>query len=158
MTIAYPIEQYAGTVIGVIQAEVNLKHVWDVVSNIKTGEAGYAYVVTRSGDLIAHRDISLVLRRQNLGHLTQVKGAFQVASGAPRPKVTLASNLEGKRVISSNAFIPSLQWLVIIERPAEEAYTPLYASMLRTSASSFGRLQYGGAGELVCGATGGSAA
>jgi signal transduction histidine kinase len=133
MTIAYPIEQFAGTVIGVLQAEVNLKHVWDVVSNIKTGEAGYAYVVSRSGDLIAHRDISLVLRRQNLGHLTQIKGAFQVASGAPRPKVTLASNLEGKRVISSHAFIPSLQWLVVIERPAEEAYIPLYASMLRTS-------------------------
>ena len=133
MTIAYPIEQYAGTVIGVIQVEVNLKYIWDVVSNIKTGEAGYAYVVTRSGDLIAHRDISLVLRRQNLAHLAQVQTAFQVASGAPRPKVTLASNLEGKRVISSSAFIPSLQWMVFIERPAEEAYTPLYASMLRTS-------------------------
>jgi signal transduction histidine kinase len=134
MTIAFPIEQFAGTVIGVIQAEVNLKHVWDVVSNIKAGEAGYAYVVSRSGDLIAHRDISLVLRRQNLGHLTQVKGAFEVASGPPQPKVTIASNLEGKKVISSNAFIPSLEWLVFIERPAEEAYTPLYASMLRTSA------------------------
>jgi signal transduction histidine kinase len=48
--------------------------------------------------------------------------------------VTVASNLEGKKVISSSAFIPSLQWLVIIERPVEEAYTPLYASMLRTSA------------------------
>ena len=46
----------------------------------------------------------------------------------------LASNLEGKRVISANAFIPSLQWLVIVERPAEEAYAPLYAAMLRTSA------------------------
>jgi signal transduction histidine kinase len=134
MTIAFPIEQFAGTVIGVLQAEVNLKHVWDIVSNIKAGEAGYAYVVSRSGDLIAHRDNSLVLRRQNLGHLTQVKGAFEFVSGAPRPRVTVASNLEGKRVISANAFIPSLQWLVIIERPAEEAYTPLYASMLRTSA------------------------
>jgi signal transduction histidine kinase len=134
MTIAYPIEQFAGTVIGVLQAEVNLKHVWDVVSNIKAGEAGYAYVVSRSGDLIAHRDISLVLRRQNLGHLTQVKAASQAASGAPRPEATLAYNMDGKKVISSYAFIPSLQWVVIIERPAEEAYTPLYASMLRTSA------------------------
>src|SRR5262245_5943994 len=134
MTIAFPIEQYTGTVIGVLQAEVNLKHVWDVVSNIKTGEAGYAYVVSRSGDLIAHRDISLVLRRQNLAHLTQVKGALEVASGAPRPIVTVTANLEGKKVISSSAFIPSLQWLVIIERPVEEAYTPLYASLLRSSA------------------------
>ena len=134
MTIAFPIEQYAATVIGVLQAEVNLKHVWDVVSNIKAGEAGYAYVVNRSGDLIAHRDISLVLRRQNLGHLTQVKAASQDASGTPRLRVTLAHNIDGKKVITSSAFIPSLQWLVIIERPAEEAYTPLYASMLRTSA------------------------
>jgi signal transduction histidine kinase len=134
MTITFPIEQFAGTVIGVLQAEVNLKLVWDVVSNIRTGEAGYAYVVSRSGDLIAHRDISLVLQRRNLAHLAQVKTAFQVASGAPRPRVMLASNLEGKKVISSNAFIPSLQWLVIVERPAEEAYAPLYAAMLRTSA------------------------
>jgi signal transduction histidine kinase/HAMP domain-containing protein len=133
MTIAFPIEQFAGTVIGVLQAEVNLKHVWDVVSHIKAAEAGYAYVVSRPGDLIAHRDISLVLRRQNLGHLTQVKAVSQAASGAPRTEVTVAYNLEGKRVISSYAFIPSLQWVVIIERPAEEAYTPLYASMLRTS-------------------------
>jgi signal transduction histidine kinase len=134
MTIAFPIEQFAGTVIGVLQAEVNLKHVWDVVSNIKAGQAGYAYVVSRSGDLIAHRDISLVLRRQNLSHLTQVKAASQAVSGAPWTEVTVAYNLEGKKVISSYAFIPSLQWVVIIERPAEEAYTPLYASMLRTSA------------------------
>jgi two-component system, NtrC family, sensor kinase len=118
----------------VLQAEVNLKHVWDVVSTIKAGEAGYAYVVSRSGDLIAHRDISLVLRRQNMGHLTQVKGTFEFASGAPRPRVTVTNNMDGKKVISSSAFIPSLQWAVIIERPAEEAYTPLYASMLRTSA------------------------
>ena len=133
-TIAFPIEHFAGTVIGVLQAEVNLKYVWDVVSSIKAGEAGYAYVVSRSGDLISHRDISLVLQRRNLGHLTQVKAAFQAASGAPRPEVTVAYNVEGKKVISSYAFIPSLQWVVIIERPAEEAYAPLYASMLRTSA------------------------
>src|SRR4030095_1140516 len=134
MTISFPVEQYAGTVIGVLCAEVNLKHVWDVVSSIKAGEAGYAYVVSSTGDLISHRDISLVLQRRNLGHLNQVKAAFQAASGTPRPEVTLADNLDGKRVISSYAFIPLLPWVVIIERPAEEAYAPLRASTLRTAA------------------------
>jgi signal transduction histidine kinase len=134
MTIAFAIEHFAGTVIGVLQAEVNLKYVWDVVSSIKAGEAGYAYVVSRSGDLISHRDISLVLQRRNFSGLTQVKAAFQTASGIPRPEVTLAYNVEKTKVISSYALIPSLQWAVIIERPAEEAYAPLYASMLRTSA------------------------
>ena len=133
MTIAFPIEQFGGAVIGVVRAEVNLKHVWEIVSSIKAGEAGYAYVVDRRGDLISHRDISLVLQRRNLGHLAQVKAAFQTASGTPRSEVTLAENLDGKKVISSYAFIPSVQWVVIIERPAEEAYAPLYASMLRTA-------------------------
>jgi signal transduction histidine kinase len=133
MTIAFPIEHFAGTVIGVLQAEVNLKYVWDVVSSIKAGEAGYAYVVSGSGDLISHRDISLVLQRRNLGHLTQVKAAFQAATATPLPEVTVAYNQEQKKVISSYALIPSLQWAVIIERPAEEAYAPLYASVLRTS-------------------------
>ena len=89
--------------------------------------------MSRSGDLIAHPDISLVLQRRNLAHLAQVKGAFQVV-GRPRPRAMLAYNLEGKRVISSNALIPILEWVVIVERPVEEAYEPLYASMLRTSA------------------------
>jgi two-component system, NtrC family, sensor kinase len=40
MTITFPIEQFAGTVIGVLRAEVNLKHVWDVVSSIKAGGSG----------------------------------------------------------------------------------------------------------------------
>src|SRR5262252_2838948 len=42
---------------GVAAAEVNLKFVWEVVSRIKVGEQGLAYVVDRSGTLIAHPDI-----------------------------------------------------------------------------------------------------
>jgi signal transduction histidine kinase len=133
MTITVPIEQFAGTVIGVLQAEVNLKHVWDVVSGIKAGAAGYAYVVDRSGDLISHPDISLVLQRRNLAHLDQVKAAFQTATAVTRSDLTVAYNIDGKKVISASAFIPSLQWVVIIERPVEEAYAPLYASTLRTA-------------------------
>src|SRR3990172_5397232 len=52
MTIAVPIERFAGDVIGVLKAEVNLKYVGEVVSAIKIGRAGYAYVVTRTGALI----------------------------------------------------------------------------------------------------------
>jgi hypothetical protein len=47
---------------GVSVAEVNLKLIWDVVSQIKVGERGQAYVVDAQGRLIAHPDISLVLR------------------------------------------------------------------------------------------------
>src|SRR6516225_2803856 len=51
---------------GVSVAEVNLKLIWDVISQIKVGEHGQAYVVDREGRLIAHPDISLVLRNTDM--------------------------------------------------------------------------------------------
>ncbi|MET0501788.1 MAG: ATP-binding protein [Candidatus Binatia bacterium] len=133
MTIAVPIERFAGDVIGVLQAEVNLKYIGDVVSAITVGKAGYAYAVTRTGELIAHPDISLVLQRRNVAQLDQVKAAFQNIPGGAAPTAIVVDNLQGKSVLSSSAVIPSLDWAVILERPVEEAYETLYASMLRTS-------------------------
>ena len=43
ITVALPLERYAGKVVGVLQTEVNLKYVWEVISAIKQGRAGYAY-------------------------------------------------------------------------------------------------------------------
>jgi signal transduction histidine kinase len=133
MTIAVPIERFAGDVIGVLQAEVNLKYIGDVVSAITVGRAGYAYAVTRTGELIAHPDISLVLQRRNVATLEQVKAAFQSAPEKPTPNAIVADNIQGKSVLTSFALIPGLDWAVIIERPVGEAYETLYASMMRTS-------------------------
>jgi signal transduction histidine kinase len=76
---------------GVSIAEVNLKLIWDVVSQIKVGEHGHAYVVGSQGRLIAHPDISLVLRNTDMSKLVQVQAALaaqaalaeQAAAAAP---------------------------------------------------------------------------
>src|SRR5262249_49219119 len=60
---------------GVSVAEVNLKLIWDVVSQIKVGDRGHAYVVDAQGRLIAHPDISLVLRNTDMSKLAQVRAA-----------------------------------------------------------------------------------
>lgn len=60
---------------GVTVAEVNLKFIWDVISRIKVGEEGHAYVVDSGGLLIAHPDIGLVLRKTDLSGLDQVDAA-----------------------------------------------------------------------------------
>ena len=133
ITVAVPIERFAGEIIGVLEAEVNLKHVWDVVSSIRIGKAGFAYAVTRSGDLIAHPDISLVLQRPGMAQLKQVQTAFQIPPGVTKPTAMVSSNIQGAKVFTSSAVIPGLDWAVVIEQPVDEAYQPLYASMLRTS-------------------------
>jgi signal transduction histidine kinase len=128
MTVAVPIERFAGDVVGVLVAEVNLKYIWEVVSRIKVGQAGYAYVVSREGDLIAHPDISLVLQKRQVKQLSQVQTAL---AGAPA-RFVAQPNLAGQQVFAAFSTIPELGWAVLLERPAAEAYAPLYASILRT--------------------------
>ena len=69
---------------GVSIAEVNLKLIWDVVSQIKVGEHGHAYVVGAQGRLIAHPDISLVLRNTDMSKLVQVQAARARAANDPK--------------------------------------------------------------------------
>ena len=128
MRMAVPIERVAGEVIGVLMAEVNLTAIWEVITRIKVGQTGYAYVVSRTGDLIAHPDLSLVLQQQHLTHLPQVQAAL---AGVPGP--VTQTNLQGEPVLTTSAAISLVGWAVIVERLAREAYAPLYRSLLRTA-------------------------
>jgi signal transduction histidine kinase len=111
---------------GVSIAEVNLKFIWDVVSQIKVGQSGYAYVVDAQGRLVAHPDISLVLRNTDMSRLAQIKAARE--SGE---QVQEADNLQGQKVLTAHAPISPLGWLMFTELPAKEANAPLRAALLR---------------------------
>ncbi len=118
-----------GRDIGVSIAEVNLKMVGEMVSQIKVGERGQAYVVDADGRLIAHRDMDLVLSNTDLSHLAQVQEARSRAFGAAPVEAKVATDMSGHRVLTANAAIAPLGWLVFVELPIEEAYAPLYASL-----------------------------
>ena len=132
LTIAVPIEEFPGSVIGVLQAEANLSYIWEIVRDMQVGKAGYAYIVARSGDVIAHPNISMVLQRHKAGHLEQVQAALRPAPNIEKPESIVTEGLNGEEVLSSYAYLPNLDWAVIVERPLAEAYEPLYASLLRT--------------------------
>ena len=117
---------------GVSVAEVNLTFIWDVVSMIKVGEHGQAYVVDALGRLIAHPDISLVLRNTDFSGLPQVQAARAALSGKTPESVQAAHNLQGREVLTSYAEIAPLGWLVFVELPIDEAYEPLRATITRT--------------------------
>jgi len=121
---------------GVTVAAVNLKFIWDVVSQIKIGKAGHAFVVDAQGVLIAHPDISLVLQKTTFAGLEQVKSALAPAPapGERREQVTIAHDPKGRSVMTAYATIASLRWSVFVEQPLEEAFESLYASIKRTIA------------------------
>src|SRR3989449_1226949 len=116
---------------GVTVAEVNLKFIWDVVSQIKIGKAGHAYVVDSRGQLIAHPDISLVLQKTDLSALPQVQQA-RAAPAAVAETATIAHDRERRPVLAAFATIAPLGWSVFVEQPLGEAFAPLYASAIRT--------------------------
>jgi signal transduction histidine kinase len=114
---------------GVTVAEINLKLIWDVVSQIKVGKDGYAYVVGPQGRLVAHPDISLVLRGTDMKRLPQVAAAI-VSPDADDSEID-ATNLAGVSVLSAHAEIPALKWLVFVEVPTIEAQQPVINAGLR---------------------------
>jgi two-component system NtrC family sensor kinase len=118
---------------GVSVAEVNLKLIWDVVSQIKVGERGHAYVVDAQGRLIAHPDISLVLRNTDMSRLAQVNAARvgTGGGGGASERVQESEDIAGRKVLTAYAPVAPLGWLVFVELPATEAYAPLYAALQR---------------------------
>jgi signal transduction histidine kinase len=134
---------------GVSVAEVNLKLIWDVVSSIKVGDRGDSYLVDAQGRLIAHPDISLVLRNTDMSKLAQVQAARRVAEDAPAEQVQVAQDVQGREVLTAYAQVtpgspslplPPLGWLVFVELPSAEAYGPLYASIERSGVLLLGAL------------------
>ncbi|HVL73283.1 MAG TPA: cache and HAMP domain-containing protein, partial [Beijerinckiaceae bacterium] len=136
MTIAVA---HAGRDAGVTTAEVNLKLIWDVLAAIRVGKDGYAYVVDANGRLIAHPDMSLVLRDTDLSRLPQVAAAMR----APRPARTepgaeaantaaIGPGLDGTAVLTAHDTIGRLGWIVLVQLPVAEALAPVYASLAQT--------------------------
>src|SRR5262249_46456804 len=134
---------------GVSVAEVNLKLIWDVVSQIKVGQRGQAYLVDAQGRLIAHPDISLVLRNTDLSRLTQVQAARAARSGEATEQLQEAEDIQGRRVLTAYAHVAPLGWLVFVELPRAEAYAPLYSTIERSGILLIGALAFAFVAGLV---------
>ena len=119
LTIAVPWGEGAPEVAA---AEVNLKALARIVSEIPIGIAGYAYVIDQHGMLLAHPDISFVLQKRDLSGLPHIRAArTSIASGS----VTETAGFAGGHVLTSHVTIDSLGWLVVAEQPLAEVFAPL---------------------------------
>ncbi len=89
-------------------------------------------MVDSRGRLIAHPDISLVLSNIDLSHLAQVRAAL--ANLSDGSEAHPADRQEHPRPGGADraARVPSLDWLVFVELPTDEAYAPLYHTVART--------------------------
>lgn len=116
---------------GIVVADVNLKLIWDVISVIKVGENGLAFVLDRPGQLIAHPDISLVLRGGD--EITSRPFArIRTAVDKGGPGVATTTGLTGGDVAAAAAEVEGPGWTIVVQEPLSEAFQPIYAALWRT--------------------------
>jgi two-component system, NtrC family, sensor kinase len=117
-------------------AELDLRFVADAVSELTIGDSGKAYVVDSTNQLLAHPNLSLVLKKTDLSHLPQVQAAREIF-GQNRPQ-TLPTiwgvSPEGGEVLTSAYYIPAPGWVVFVEQPAAEAMATVFGTLYRTLA------------------------
>ena len=96
-------------------------------------------MIDAAGRLIAHPDISLVLRNTDMSQLAQVRSARARVAGNDSEQAEEAQTSPAQGLTAS-ALVAPLGWLVFVETPVEEAYAPLYASLQRTGLVLLGAL------------------
>ena len=111
-------------------ADVNLKFIWDVITRIKIGKRGKAYVVDSTGHLVADPDIGLVLRKTDVSRLPQT--TLALTKGSDESGALVARNLAGEDVLTAYGSIEPLGWRVFVEQPVSEVYETLNATIIRT--------------------------
>ena len=119
--------------VGVAVAEINLKLIWDVISAIRVGDTGQAFVLDGPGRLIAHPDIGIVLRGADdptARTLQELRAAIIGAAG----RAATGTDVEGRTVMAAMAPVPGVDWTVVVEQPLVEAFGPIYAALWRTAA------------------------
>ncbi|WP_065756901.1 cache domain-containing protein [Bradyrhizobium paxllaeri] len=114
---------------GIVVADINLKLIWDIIASIKIGDTGHALVVDDSGRLIAHPDISLVLRSGvGAGDFNRLKSEVSAADGS----AVTTTGEDGKPVVALSVRAPNVGWTVIAQQPALEAFESIRAALWRS--------------------------
>ncbi len=123
---------------GVSVAEVNLKLIWDVVSQIKVGQRGPRLCGRLAG--AAHRPSRHQPRPAQHRHVAACRRSRRRSNAADGDELQEARDTQGRKVLTAHARVAPLRWLVFVELPVEEAYAPLYDSIKRSGVLLFGAL------------------
>ncbi len=125
---AVPVRDENNRVTAALLAIVSLADVQKLLAKIRIGTTGQAYLVDRRGVLVAHRDLELVRRRENLADL-EIVGYLQAGQ-------TLGSvpfrDRAGRQMLGAYDLVPGVNWGVVIEELRDEAYGSLTALRRQT--------------------------
>ncbi|MDJ1179729.1 cache domain-containing protein [Roseofilum sp. BLCC_M91] len=125
--LSVPIRNEEDRVDGVLMAEIDLRFLGFVVSNMLVGKTGYTYILDERYAIVAQTGM-----RQDNFELQQISDPELLQNLWPRnnTQLNIYSGLYDQKVLGATTIIPSMQWKLVVELPVKEAYAPI-ARMLR---------------------------
>lgn len=119
---------------GVVAARVQMDVLWEVVQNIHFGELGRAYVITRSGRVVAHTNPEVVFNNATIQEQPEFA---EMLSAANNEWFDSYVNFEGASVVGYTSIIPGTDWLIITELPVREAFSATRNAIYVLGAEAF---------------------
>jgi len=121
VAMAVPVVDRLGQIQAVVTGELSLREIQRVVSDMKVGKQGFAYLVDATGRVIAHPQWDRVKRGDSMEQVPLVRQAL-----ASRQADTLAFKGEdGVDVLGAHAPVYWNGWQLLVQQPASDAFAPI---------------------------------
>lgn len=118
-----PILSNEQTVLGILKSEIDLSQLWELISQTKLGAQGFAYVLDEEARLVAHPNQELVAQRPDLSDRKVVRAILDNQPDTLKEADYVYRDESGTEVVARGLKIPEIEWIVMIEQPAQEAFT-----------------------------------
>lgn len=124
VTIASPIKDKAGTIIGVMAADVSLKAISEFVGKTVIGKTGYVDVVDGKGRLLVHPDKQKMIESPDISSLEYVAKVSKGEAG-----VINAASSKGVESIIAYSPVSLYKWGIIAYEPVSEVNGIIFAGI-----------------------------
>ena len=123
-TITAPIKK-DGVVIGNICGVIDLSKINEFIQNVKIGESGYAFLLRKNGEFIAHNDMSLVYNQVNIvepdDEYSNLKGFSTLIESVENGESgTKEIDLDGQKIITAYNPVENTPWSIVLVANEDE--------------------------------------
>lgn len=106
----------------VIKMQISLISLWDIISQVKLGKTGFAYIVDSDGRLIAHPNKTFLAKNPILSGRPSISPAIKNLPASSWPDGKTYNNEINILVVSQAFRIPNTEWVVVFEQAESEAF------------------------------------
>lgn len=125
-----PIKGTQGEIVGAVVARTAGDRLSALISDIKVGKTGYAYMLNQEGTTIAHPDLTMVFKQDNILKDTAEKGGLQQLKDIEKRMIAGEEGwgeyaYQGKTRLMAFAPVGVNGWSIAVDVPQNELLTPI---------------------------------